>query len=101
MVLGGAPRSSAARIAAGLVIAFSAAGAVQAQSGQNPPGPTGLGRADVDPARRTAPTDAVAEAAGPIADLRVCPFAGQGVNVTLTRVVAEGATQVSPAEIDA
>jgi hemolysin activation/secretion protein len=99
--LGGAPRSSAARIAAGLVIAVSAGGAAQAQSGQNPPAPTGLGRADVDPARRTAPTDAVAEAAAPVNDLRVCPFAGQGVNVTLTRVMAEGATQVSPAEIDA
>ena len=81
-------------------MALAAGGAVQAQSGQTPPAPTGLGRADVDPAKRTAPDTAVAEAAAPITSADACPFAGQGVTVTLTRVEAEGATQVAPETIN-
>ena len=100
MGLGSVPRLSAAGIAAGVVVAVAVGGAAQAQGGQTPPGPTGLGRADIDPARRVPSPEPAPGVVGAV-DPQACPFAGQGVPITVTRVIAEGATQIPPAAIDA
>jgi hemolysin activation/secretion protein len=66
-----------------------------------PSGSTGLGQTDAGPAALAPPT-APAITARPAAPAQAaCPFAGQGQQVTLTGVRADGASQLTPQEISA
>ncbi|HYG27047.1 MAG TPA: POTRA domain-containing protein, partial [Caulobacteraceae bacterium] len=70
-----------------------------ASAQEAPPTLPGQGQADIDPARRLPPVrqNEAAATGAPRAD---CPLAGQGA-ITLSAVIAEGATYVSQAEVDA
>jgi hemolysin activation/secretion protein len=65
------------------------------------PASTGLGQTDVEAARRPVAPDGAMARRGGLTAAPACPFEGSSVPITLTAVQAQGATQVTAAEIDA
>jgi hemolysin activation/secretion protein len=91
--------SGALRAVVALGLLAAGAGAAVAQNAGAASGPVARGAPDlsqqVPPAR---PPSAPITAPNPGG---ACPFGGQGLTVTLTKVTVEGATVVTPTEVDA